>query len=202
MASHQQAKKPKAGNRKVTYSAQEVYDLVVAYSSISEDGDIGPDQDADVFWERVHAIHVVKYAERTVTALKRRWNQHIGPEMRHFSGIVMRYKRQARSGAVLEDDLDEAQKDFKVKFKHEIPLEAWKECSKMARYTSDPGTYESFVSSKLPIVESRNQGRQRAAEAKALLAGENKKLGKRSPTTKKAFVGSKSSVRHSTALGD
>ena len=87
----------KAGNRKVGYTDEEIFDFVVAFSSISQDGEIGADQDGETFWNRVHAIHVIKYPNRTASALLKRW-RIIAAEMSYFSSIVMRYKRQAAAG--------------------------------------------------------------------------------------------------------
>ena len=68
------------GNSGPSYSPEEYLDLAIAYSAISEDGDIGPDQDAPTFWKRVYGVFSEKHTRRSASALMKKWRT-FGAEM-------------------------------------------------------------------------------------------------------------------------
>ena len=139
-------------NRQLGYKVPELEALAQCYMDVSQDGDVGPDQDGDVFWQRVQEKHSAMGFTRSHGGLKAQW-RNVGKELAYFSSIMRRYaiekKKGGRSGTVWEDDYKEALKDYRSERKKKFDkLEtSWKIVRVMPKFSDDPHTFAGFEAS-------------------------------------------------------
>ena len=192
----------KKTNRGFGWKHEEYLSLAKAYSANSETGDVGPDQSAPVFWDKVFDSFkkLLPKTKRTAGALKKKWHHEVSKHMMTFSNAVRVYKRENRSGASPGDEIVHAKEDYEEKYGREPMLDVWRVVSAMHRYSDDPHTYSNYKAvvgkpkkEKGPP-ESRTKGRVRAKEEK--LEGKEKKAA-RSPLVKQLSVSSKRSKQES-----
>ena len=132
------ATKKKSTNRTPNFSAEEDAALTKAWVSVSEQADVGTDQDAQCFWNGIYdkykAILVEDGAKteqwlletRTVSALQCRWRRQINKSCQLFLSIMRRIIQENHSGWNTEDVKNEAARRYRTQEKTDFKfMQCW-----------------------------------------------------------------------------
>ncbi|POW01447.1 hypothetical protein PSTT_12526 [Puccinia striiformis] len=102
-------------NRGGNYTEREDIEIRKAWVAITEDSQVGTDQDSKKFWARIHNIYTIAFPPptRTQKSIKGRFGI-IQKEANKFRGCAAQVKNLNPSGRTLEDKLEMTQRTYEV----------------------------------------------------------------------------------------